>query len=143
MLREVPYVINDAGCHIPIGFTLNTRGYWQFEYKGKKVPVHRYNYELHKGPIPEGLVLRHHCDNSKCVNPDHLIPGTHADNVRDRVLRNRSAIGSSNGRAKLTEDQVREIKQSNLTQAELAKKYNVDRKVIYSIRKNLNWKHVL
>jgi hypothetical protein len=142
VIREVNYIQDNNGCHIPIGFTKRTDGYWQFQHKGKKVPVHRYNYESTKGIIPKGYVLRHECDNRECVNPEHLLPGTHADNVRDRVLRGRSATGSDNGRSKLTEDLVREIKQSELPPTILAKQYGIDRKAIYNIRQGLNWRHV-
>ncbi len=73
--------------------------------------AHRIAYALSVG-FPEGheqedIVIRHTCDNRLCVNPAHLESGSHSDNVRDRVERNRSAKGSKNGRAKLTEEGVK------------------------------------
>ncbi len=57
---------------------------------GKQQRVNRFMYETFKGPIPEGLVVRHTCDVSMCVNPDHLIVGTHKQNAADRDSRGRS-----------------------------------------------------
>ena len=50
--------------------------------------AHRWSYMHHKGPIPEGKMIRHTCDIRHCVNPAHLIPGDSVDNVRDMIERN-------------------------------------------------------
>lgn len=75
-------------------------GYGQFEVNGKKVKVHRYSYEIHKGEIPEGIDVLHTCDVRPCVNPDHLWLGTDADNNRDmrekgRAVDNRGKVYKS------------------------------------------------
>lgn len=57
---------------------------------GRQLLAHRHAYEMWVGPIPDWAdALRHTCDNPPCCNPAHLIPGTHADNVRDAVERGR------------------------------------------------------
>lgn len=57
-------------------------GYGSFWYDGKKVRAHRFSYEHFIGEIAPGLVLDHLCRNTLCVNPDHLEPVTHAENLR-------------------------------------------------------------
>jgi hypothetical protein len=59
--------------------------YGQFNYKGKSATAHRAAYEMFVGPVPPGLVLDHLCRNPRCVNPDHLEPVTHAENMRRGV----------------------------------------------------------
>lgn len=64
-------------------------GYGVRSFEGKFWRVHRLAWTQAHGPIPKGLVIRHKCDNPPCYNPDHLILGTHADNVRDKIERGR------------------------------------------------------
>lgn len=91
---------------------LFTNGYGQFRLGKRKIKAHRAAYELTHGPIPNGLIGRHTCDNPPCCNPAHVATGTHADNSRDRVERGRSArlFGTSNPQARLTPDVIGEIK---------------------------------
>lgn len=105
--------------------------------------MHRFIYKECFGEIPQGKVVRHLCNNPSCINPEHLKIGTHYDNVQDRVRSNRSAIGINNGRSKLTEEDVIEIKGNSKTSlADLAIIYNVTGKVISNIKNNKNWKHI-
>lgn len=90
-LREVGWITTEAGCWEWNG-ERNEEGYGIFNAKHlgyDQARAHRAMYECFAAPIPDGLILRHHCDNPPCVNPDHLIPGTAADNSRDMVERNR------------------------------------------------------
>lgn len=53
------------------------------------IKAHRFAWEAVNGPIAEGRILRHRCDNAACCNPAHLIPGTQAENVSDMHMRQR------------------------------------------------------
>lgn len=110
-------------------------GYGLFNIKGRCVYAHREIYRLEIGP-PNGIV-RHTCDNPPCCRPSHLILGTHADNVADRVARGRSAVGLKNGRALIDFETAMLIKAEFATgqyqQKDLAVKYGVDRKTIYNV----------
>lgn len=93
--------------------------------------THKTAYEEFKGAVPEGLVVRHKCDNPICVNPDHLELGTPADNRRDTSLRGRN-------KTKLSDDQVREIRTSAETGRALATKFDVSTALISKIRNRLD-----
>ena len=122
--------------------------------------AHRLSYELANGPIPTGLFVCHRCDVRACVNPDHLFVGTQADNVRDCVAKSRQAdpartrhVGESNGRAKLTERDVvqirkeyaelpRKIRVRRGSLAEMAKRYGVTTEMIGLIVRGDNWREI-
>jgi hypothetical protein len=113
--------------------------------KSKKRGAHQVSYEAYHGKIPPGLVVRHTCDNPLCINPDHLILGTQAQNVADREVRGRrkDINGEKIGTAKLTAEQVYEIRASELSYAQLAEIYNVDKSNIAAIKTGKSWKHLL
>lgn len=73
--------------------TLFSNGYGQFFAASKNMRAHRASYLIHKGAIPDGLLVLHKCDVRHCVNPDHLSAGTQMDNVRDCVAKKRSFHG--------------------------------------------------
>ena len=72
--------------------TTNDDGYGKIGVNGKKVGAHRYSYELHNGPIPEGMHVLHSCDNPGCANPKHLSIGTHKQNMEQRDARGRNGF---------------------------------------------------
>jgi hypothetical protein len=109
---------------------------------GKRISAHRVVYEFFHGDLSPDEVVRHTCDNPPCCNPYHLVKGTQADNVRDRVERRRSANGVRNGRALLGEDDVRSIHKDNRTLEAIAADYGVSRATIYDIKSGRNWKHI-
>lgn len=68
-------------------------GYGSIKVFGKMVSTHRFSYELHKGPIPDGMHILHSCDVKLCVNPDHLRLGDHAQNMKEAGERGLMASG--------------------------------------------------
>ncbi len=77
------------------GGGLFTNGYGQFRIKDKKLKAHRVVYMFLFGEIPLGMIICHHCDNKRCVNPSHLFLGTHKDNAQDRDRKGRTGDGGS------------------------------------------------
>ena len=106
--------------------------------------AHRLAYTYCHGAIPDGCVVRHTCDNPKCCNPAHLLIGTHAQNVADRVERKRSACGAKNGRAKLTVSDVQSIRRlaGIVPIRTLAATYDVDPAAIRNVITGKCWKSV-
>lgn len=76
----------------------------------KMLRTHRVAYEIAYGPIPDGLHVLHKCDNPPCCNPEHLFLGSHDDNMKDMAAKKRSPHGEAHPHAKLTAEQVEEIK---------------------------------
>lgn len=78
-----------GACWPWIGKSTHPFGYGLVRVNGKTVTAARRIYEVEVGPIPEGQVVRHRCDNPPCCNPAHLELGSVADNNRDTVARGR------------------------------------------------------
>ena len=84
--RPLQYKINGE-CWECCSHKATRTGYPNLHRGGCTQNAHRYVYQLLKGEIPPGQVVRHTCDNKLCINPDHLILGTPQDNVNNYIER--------------------------------------------------------
>lgn len=129
----------------------NRKGYGQFGVKMGRWKIkyaHRMSYEFFVGKIPKGFLVLHKCDVPLCVNPDHLWIGTHMDNCKDKIKKGRMADtkGQKNGRAILSEDEVRRMRKMYLTgkysQVELGKFFGIKKSMANRVITKVAWKHV-
>ena len=147
---------DDSGCWNWTG-SFDGKGYGRIRGYGRKghdLRAHRAAYEMVNGPIPAGNYVCHHCDNPRCVRPDHLFAGTQLDNMRDMAAKGRQAFqrhpggaprGTRNGSAKLTEADVRAIRrerQEGASLVALGLRYGVNHTTISGIARGRLWKHI-
>lgn len=108
--------------------------------------AHRYSYELESGPVPDGFLVLHRCDNSLCVRPDHLYLGTQFDNMRDmkRRGRERKARGAANKSTKLNEHIVRVVRKlaGRITYDEIGELWGIGKGHVGDIVRGDIWSHV-
>lgn len=92
---------------------LDIGGYGRFcQGNAHWTKAHRTAYQLWKGQIPQGQVVRHMCNNRKCVNPAHLEVGTHKDNTADMFRTNPpNRKGNNSHHKKITQEDANEIRQ--------------------------------
>lgn len=121
-------------------------GYGQFSIAGTMRQAHRAAYELLVGPIPQGMLILHDCDNKLCVNPAHLRIGTHSENIKDayaRRLRSKPDVsGEKHPRASITKTdakRMRLLRESGLTVTAIAALFGVKRSLVSDVVTNRSW----
>lgn len=119
-------------------------GYGLVKRKGITWRVHRLEWIMNKGPIPDGLLVLHKCDNPACYNLDHLYLGTQSDNMKDCVVKGRHAnnckVGEEHPRAKLTKEKAEQIRADSRSHRVLASLYGVSATAVANIKANRSWK---
>lgn len=109
--------------------------------------AHVVAWEIANGQsVPEGMLVRHTCDNPPCTNPKHLIIGDHCSNAMDKLSRDRQLRGGRHGVSKLTDDQAREIiaayRAGGVTQEALAEQYGVSQRTVSLMVRGETWTHL-
>lgn len=136
----------NSGCWLWTGNPIRG-GYGTFRVGRDTKLAHRYSWELRHGEVPR-LHVCHHCDTPACVNPDHLFLGTDADNSSDKIAKGRARYlrGASNGRAKLSDADVAEIRslyaRGGISQQRIGEMYGVTQNMVSKIVARRNWTHM-
>lgn len=121
----------------------NGYGMIWFSFRNR-VYVHRFSYEFHHGEIPKGMVVMHTCDNSMCVRAEHLMLGTHRENMEDMARKGRGRTGQKelHWNAKLNKekaDAIREAFRSGTSKEELIRQWGVHRGTINRVLRMAVW----
>jgi len=119
--------------------------YGRIRLNGATLLAHRVSWELANGPIPDGMLIRHTCDNPPCVNPAHLVLGTAHDNNLDMLERGRATNGERNSQTRLSVEQVIEMRrlwEQGASGNVLAQKFSVTRGYAYAVIKRRAWGHI-
>ena len=147
--RFYRYINKTDNCWLWVGGK-NKAGYGTFHLGKGKQAAHRVSYQLHIGPIPESdeyhkTSVCHKCDNPSCVNPDHLFLGSHSDNMKDMVKKERNIgykSGGENINSSITDEIAKEIKYGNFSYSKRPKHIDIGKSAFYSIRRGETWKHI-
>lgn len=137
---------DERGCRIWTGH-VNDDGYGRINRDGRLVYIHRAICERDHGPLPAGHEACHTCDRPACLEPSHLFPGTHAENMADCARKGRKLgrAGSRNPAAKLDEMEVALIKiqlGAGHRLADLGREFGVKPETIGAIKAGRIWRHV-
>ncbi len=144
-LIEKRIKVMPSGCWEWQGTVLD-RGYGQIRINYKRYPAHRISMHIYRNfDLSSDLFICHRCDNPPCVNPDHLFPGTHAENCKDSVAKGRwvNNQGSRHGMAKIDEDDVlliRTLRELNWPNRSIGEVFEITQSCVSAITLNRSWR---
>ncbi len=122
-----------------------TKGYPMAQRYGRyKTIARHFLLRRNRMRLPTSVVSRHTCDNRWCINPDHVVSGTLADNNRDRTERGRNGDnrGEKHGKCKLANADILAIRALALPQRQIANLFGVSQRLIWAIKHGRTWKHL-
>ncbi len=148
--RPLQYKINGECWECCSHKNTSSNGYPTLHRQGKTQVAHRYIYQMFKGEIPTGLVIRHTCDNKKCINPDHLILGTYKENTQDYMERQYNVdefmkkVKEAKGEdmaykfKKDTREEIIEAYKNGMKVNDIIKTFDISRTMLYNILRKEN-----
>ncbi len=119
--------------------------------KSNCIRAHVGAWLIHFGPIPDGILVCHKCDNPWCQRPSHFFLGTHLDNSRDSVKKHRRPVGEKCGTSRFTEYQISEIRRRYVrgsgrfdpgNSVQLRNEFGMSRCNFYCVVSRKTWKHI-
>ncbi len=116
-----------------------SKNYVRIKYGKDSYQAHRISYIIFKDLIPYGKIVRHTCDNPRCVNPKHLLLDTQTDNFKDMTKRNRHAHQKLNSEAVKVIKWMLKYRPEKTLVSKLANLYNVTPSNISAIKRNISW----
>lgn len=132
-----------SGCHLWIGAKLpKGYGFMKLPRERRQIYAHRLAYLIHYGEIPDRMQVCHRCDNPSCVNPEHLFVGSSQDNHDDMKVKGRSTYGERNARAKLTDEQVAQIRmaaEAGESNEAIAERFGIHKATVSRIAVGSRW----
>lgn len=143
-------VNSTTGCWEWTGNVL-ANGYGSLIYAGHRVYAHRASFQEFVGPIPDGMMVCHKCDNPRCINPEHLFVGTGSDNMRDCTNKGRNfrpglgLLGTKSAQSVLADADVlaiRRLAKEGMPQRAIANQFGVSQSNIWYIIKRRTWPHL-
>lgn len=134
--KPIDWTENGFGCFVCISHARDKDGYPLIWRNRKQNRMSHIVWEECFGDIPNGLWILHKCDNPSCINPEHLFLGNAKDNGIDKAKKGRSAKGLEHGMAKLTDQQVEEIRNARGFQKDIAARYGICQVHVSSIKLN-------
>lgn len=133
-------VVKTDGCWLWTGSSVADGSYGQMRWGGEaqapKMLAHRISYEMVHGPVFDGMVVMHSCDNPKCVNPDHLSAGFPSDNALDCVSKGRWRRGSNDPIPEEKKTAVLELLASGVSKKSAARLVGISRTSVARLAKS-------